>query len=187
MGGLPVTTVAGANVVLNEAEVATLKAGIRGPLLRPGEASYEAIRHVWNGSIDRRPALSARCTGVADVIQCVQFARAHALLVSVRGGGYNIPGNVVCDGGLMIDLALMKGIRLDPTRRTIRAEGGVTWREFDHETQAFGMATTPSEPSPTLALRDSRSAAALAGSPAAMAWPVIISWLSISSPPTAAS
>jgi FAD/FMN-containing dehydrogenase len=142
MGDLLVTTAEGADTVLTEAEVATFKAHLRGPLLRPGEAGYEEARQVWNGLIDRRPALIARCAGVADVLQCVQFARAHALLVSVRGGGHNVPGNAVCDGGLMIDLAFMKGIRVDPTRRTIRAEGGVTCREFDHETQAFGLATT---------------------------------------------
>ena len=142
MGDLLVTTATGADAVLTEAEVAAFKAGLCGPLLRPGEARYEESRHVWNGLIDRRPALIARCTGVADVIQCVQLARTHALLVSVRGGGHNVPGNAVCDGGLMIDLSLLKGIRVDPTGQTVRAEGGVTWREFDQETQAFGLATT---------------------------------------------
>src|SRR5919197_2229553 len=89
--------------------------------------------------IDKRPALIARCAGVADVIHAVNFARTNTLLVSVRGGGHNIPGNCVCNGGLVIDLTSMKGIRVDPSRRTVRAEGGVKWGEFDHETQAFGL------------------------------------------------
>jgi FAD/FMN-containing dehydrogenase len=142
MSELRVTTATGADIVLPEVEVATFKGKVRGPVLRPGEASYEETRKVWNGLIDKRPALIARCTGVADVLQCVQWARTHGLLVSVRGGGHNVPGNAVCDGGFMLDLSLMKGIRVDPARRTVRAEGGVTWREFDSETQAFGLATT---------------------------------------------
>jgi FAD/FMN-containing dehydrogenase len=142
MGDLLVTTATGVGTTLTEAEVADFQANVRGPLLRPGEAGYEEARWVWNGLIDRRPALIAQCAGVADVIQCVQFARTHGLLVSVRGGGHNVPGNAVCEGGLMIDLTRMKGVRVDPTRRTVRAEGGVTWREFDHETQALGLGTT---------------------------------------------
>jgi FAD/FMN-containing dehydrogenase len=92
--------------------------------------------------IDRRPALIARCAGAADVMAGVQFARAHNLLVSVRGGGHNVAGNAVCDGGLMLDLSPMQGIRVDPAGRTVRAEAGLTWRDFDRETQAFGLATT---------------------------------------------
>ncbi|HET7093546.1 MAG TPA: FAD-binding oxidoreductase, partial [Thermomicrobiales bacterium] len=92
--------------------------------------------------VDRRPALIARCAGVADVIAAVAFARDHDLLVAVRGGGHNIAGSAVCDGGLMIDLSPMKGIRVDPELRSVLAEGGVTWGELDHETQAFGLATT---------------------------------------------
>ena len=92
--------------------------------------------------IDKRPALIVRCVGVADVIQAVNFARTHDLLVAVRGGGHNVAGNAVCDGGLMIDLSPMKSVHVDPVRRTARAEPGATWRDFDHETQAFGLATT---------------------------------------------
>jgi len=92
--------------------------------------------------IDRKPALIARCAGVADVIQAVQFARTHQLLVSVRGGGHNVTGTAVCEGGLMIDLSQMRSVRVDPSRRTVRAEGGTKWIDFDHETQAFGLATT---------------------------------------------
>src|SRR6201988_4011608 len=92
--------------------------------------------------IDRRPVLIARCAGVADVIAAVRFARTHELLVSVRGGGHNITGNAVCEGGLMIDLSPMKSVRVDPARRAARAEAGLTWGEYNHETQAFGLAST---------------------------------------------
>jgi FAD/FMN-containing dehydrogenase len=92
--------------------------------------------------IDKRPALIARCTGVADIIHAVNFARTNELLVSVRGGGHNITGNAVCDGGLMIDLSRMKSVRVDPAKRTARAEAGLTWGEYNRETQAFGLAST---------------------------------------------
>ncbi len=111
-------------------------------MLGRGDDGYDDARKVWNGMIDRRPALIARCTGAGDVIQCVRFARQHELLISIRGGGHNVAGNAVCDGGLMIDLAPMKSIRVDPGARTARAEPGVLWGEFDRETQAFGLATT---------------------------------------------
>ena len=142
MVDLPLTTTAGSQTVIEGTTVETLKTSLRGELLRAGDAAYDEARKVWNGMIDKRPGLIARCTGVADVISAVDFARTHQLLVSVRGGGHNIPGNAVCDGGLMIDLACMRSIRVDPKRRTARAEGGVTWGELDHETQAFGLATT---------------------------------------------
>ena len=127
---------------IDEATVQEYRARLRGALLGPGDTGYDAARQVWNGMIDKRPALIARCAGVADVIQAVTFARTHNLLVSVRGGGHNITGSAVCDGGLMIDLSPMKGIRVDPARRTVQAQGGVTWAELDHDTQAFGLATT---------------------------------------------
>ena len=101
-----------------------------------------SARRVWNGNIDRRPALIARCTGVADVQRAVEFARLHGLRVSVRGGGHSAPGYGTNDGGLVIDMSPMKGIRVDPQSRTVRAEGGVLWRELDRETQVFGLATT---------------------------------------------
>jgi FAD/FMN-containing dehydrogenase len=127
---------------LDQAAIDGLRNSLRGPLLEAGDEGYDAARQVWNGMIDRRPALIARCAGVSDVIAAVNFARAHDLLVSIRGGGHNVTGNAVCDGGLMIDMSLMKGIRVDPASRTVRAQAGVTWGEFDHETQAFGLATT---------------------------------------------
>jgi len=103
---------------------------------------YENARHVWNGNVDRRPALIARCSGVADVRQAVIFARTHGLRLSVRDGGHSAPGYGTNDGGLVIDLSAMKGIRVDPTARTASVQGGVIWRELDRETQAFGLATT---------------------------------------------
>jgi FAD binding domain len=128
--------------MISPSAIEEFKASLRGELLRPSDAGYDEARKIWNGMIDKRPALIARCTGAADVIQAVNFARNNDLLVAVRGGGHNIAGNAVCDGGLVIDLTRMKGIRIDPARRTVRAEAGLTWREFDRETQAFGLATT---------------------------------------------
>jgi hypothetical protein len=122
--------------------IAELRARFRGALLRPGEEGYEEARRVWNGAIDRRPALIARCAGADDVVEAVRFARERELQVSVRGGGHSIAGHAVCDGGLMIDLSLMKSIQVDPNARTARAAGGVLWAELDRATQPFGLATT---------------------------------------------
>ena len=121
--------------------VEDIRKTVRGAVLCPGEDGYEAARKVPNAMIDRRPAIIVRCAGAADVIACVRFAREHDLLVSVRGGGHSIAGKAVCDGGLMIDLSCMKGIRVHPQGRTARAEPGLTLGEFDRETQAFGLAT----------------------------------------------
>ena len=142
MTDLRVTTIDGTDAILEEAAVQDFAAGLRGPLLRPDDGDYDKARKVWNGMIDRRPALIARCTGAADVIAAVRFARTHELLVSVRGGGHNITGNAVCEGGLMIDLSPMKSVRVDPVQRTARAEAGLTWGEYNRETQAFGLAST---------------------------------------------
>ena len=122
--------------------VEKLRVRFRGALLRPGEEGYDEARRIWNGAIDRRPGLIARCAGADDVAEAVRFARERDLLVSVRGGGHSIAGHSVCDGGLMIDLSLMKSIRVDPEARTARAAGGVLWSEFDRATQPFGLATT---------------------------------------------
>lgn len=126
---------------LEESVVAGFRTDLRGELLRPRDTGYDGARSIWNGMIDRRPALIARCAGAADVLRCVILAREHGLLVSVKGGGHNVSGNAVCDDGLMIDLSGMKSIRVDPMRRTVRADAGVTWGELDRETQAFGLAT----------------------------------------------
>jgi FAD/FMN-containing dehydrogenase len=121
-------------------EIAGLRDGFRGELLSPQDSGYEDARKVWNGSINRFPALIARCAGVADVIAAVKFAKDNGLLVAVRGGGHSFPGLSVCDGGLVIDLSPMKGIRVDPEARTVRAQAGVLLGELDRETQAFGLA-----------------------------------------------
>ena len=142
MVGLKVATRSGTDLVLEEAAVEEFKSNLRGALLTLASEGYDDARKVWNGMIDRRPALIARCTGAADVIAAVNFAREQGLLVSIRGGGHNVAGNAVCDRGLMIDLSPMKSIRVDPAVRTARAEPGVLWGEFDRETQAFGLATT---------------------------------------------
>src|SRR6202790_2843507 len=118
-----------------------LKTTLRGELIQPSDAAYDAARKVHNGMIDRRPALIVKCADVADVIACVNFARDSKLLVSIRGGGHNAGGLGVCDGGLVIDLSRMKGIRVDPGARAVRAEGGCVWGDVDHATHAFGMAT----------------------------------------------
>ena len=142
MSELRIATTDGRERVINDAVIDKFAADLRGELLRPDDQRYDAARKVWNGMIDRRPALIARCTGAADVISCVRFAREYDLLVSVRGGGHHYAGKSVCAGGLMIDLSPMKGIRVDPAGRTARAQPGLRLGEFDHETQAFGLATT---------------------------------------------
>jgi FAD/FMN-containing dehydrogenase len=114
----------------------------RGQTLCPGDSGYDAARAVPNAMIDRRPAVIARCSGAADVIASVRLAREHDLVLAVRGGGHSVAGKSVCEGGLVVDLSTMKGIRVDPRRRTARAEMGLKLGEFDRETQAFGMATT---------------------------------------------
>lgn len=128
-------------IALDQTAVDTLAARLRGQLLRPSEDGYDAARQVWNAMVDKHPTLIARCAGPADVIAAVRFARDQDLLVSIRGGGHNVAGLAVCDDGLMIDLSPMKGIRVDPAAQTARAEPGVLWREFDRESQAFGLAT----------------------------------------------
>jgi hypothetical protein len=129
------------NTLVDEAAIQALGTRLRSALLHPGDEGYDRARRVWNGMIDRRPALIARCAGAADVMASVDFAREHGLPVSIRGGGHNVAGHAVCDGGLMIDLSPMRHIWVDPVTRTARAAPGVLWEEFDHETQAFGLAT----------------------------------------------
>src|ERR1700682_3462499 len=113
-----------------------------GQLLRPADAGYEEARRVHNGLVDKRPALIARCRGVADVVDAVNLTRKLGLEVAVRGGGHNVAGRATIDGGLVIDLAPMKGIHVDPKGRTGRAQGGVTWAELNRETQLHGLAVT---------------------------------------------
>jgi FAD/FMN-containing dehydrogenase len=149
MTDLRVLAPSGAETILREAVVGRFRDSLRGQLLLAVDDGYEAARKIWNGMIDRRPALIARCAGAADVVRCVDFARANNLLLAVRGGGHNVAGNAVCDGGLVIDLTGMKTVHVDPAGRTARADAGVTWGEFDKQTQAFGLATTGGQVSTT--------------------------------------
>jgi hypothetical protein len=110
----------GGATALKRSDIEDLRAGLRGPLLFPGEDGYDGARRVWNAAVDRRPALIARCAGAADVARALQFGAAHGLLVAVRGGGHSASGQSVCEGGLMIDLSLMKSVRIDPHRQTAR-------------------------------------------------------------------
>src|SRR3954447_17382429 len=128
------------SVAVPQAAVEQLAEAIRGDVIHPESPGYDEGRAVWNGMFDRRPAVIAKCAGVADVIQAVDFARANALEVSVRGGGHSANGYGTCDDGLVIDLSPMKGIRVDPESHTVRAEAGPTWGELDSETQARGGA-----------------------------------------------
>src|SRR5271169_1643737 len=122
--------------------VGDLASTFSGQLLQPADAGYDEARRVHNGLVDKRPALIAKCRGVADVADAVHLARKLGLEVAVRGGGHNVAGRATIDGGLMIDLAPMKGIHVDPKSRTARVQGGVTWAEFNRETQLHSLAVT---------------------------------------------
>lgn len=128
-------------VTLEETAVQDLVARLRGDVIQPGDASYEQARRVYNGMIDKQPALIARCVDVADVISAVNFAREHQLPLAVRGGGHSGPGLGTCDDGMVIDLARMKGIHVDLASQTVRVEGGCTWGDVDHATHPYGLAT----------------------------------------------
>jgi FAD/FMN-containing dehydrogenase len=139
---VPATGAAGKQVVLKATDIADLRGSLRGQLLTPGQDGYDTARRIWNGAFDKKPALIARCAGAADVSQAIKFARAHDLLVAVRGGGHSLSGQSVCDGGLMIDLSPIKGVRVDPQAKRAHVEPGVLLGHFDRETQAHGLATT---------------------------------------------
>src|SRR3954467_918672 len=136
------TTAATSSQVLGEATLGELEQGLRGQLVRPEGDGYDQARAIWNGAHDRRPAVIVRCAGVADVMLAVDFARSENLLVAVRGGGPSLPGFSTCGGGVVVALSALPGVRVAPARRTATAEGGCTWADFDHETQAFGLAVT---------------------------------------------
>ncbi|PYT13143.1 MAG: hypothetical protein DMG59_21375 [Acidobacteria bacterium] len=119
-----------------------LAATVRGRVCVRTSEEYDQARQVWNGMIDKRPLAIIAAVGVGDVRAAVKFAQARGLPVAVRGGGHNVAGNATCDDGIVIDLAQMKSVRVDPAARRARAEGGVLWREYDHETQDFGLAST---------------------------------------------
>src|SRR5262245_45221156 len=129
--------------VLGDATVRELRDAVRGEVLRPGDPGDEEAAHVWNGAFDgRRPAVVVRCTGAADVMAAVGFARGHDLPLAVRGGGHSVAGFSTCDDGMVIDLSPMRGVRVDPAARRAVVGGGAVWGDVDHESQAFGLATT---------------------------------------------
>src|SRR5256886_12669939 len=135
MAGEPAT-----EATLNPEATQAFQEGLRGPVLRPGDPGYDDARALWNGLIDRRPALIVQCSGAADVVDAVNFAREQNLLVSIKAGGHNVAGNAVNDGGLVIDLSQMRGVHVGSATGIVRAEGGATWGECDRETQLFGLA-----------------------------------------------
>ncbi|HMA09593.1 MAG TPA: FAD-binding oxidoreductase, partial [Ramlibacter sp.] len=127
--------------MLNDTTLQEFKAQLRGTLIQPQDADYDSARKVYNAMIDKKPRLIARCVDVADVIATVNFARTNQLLLAVRGGGHNGGGLGVCDDGVVLDLASLRGIRVDTKAHTVRVDGGCTWGDVDHATHAFGMAT----------------------------------------------
>ncbi|MFK4152718.1 FAD-binding oxidoreductase [Streptomyces fungicidicus] len=135
--------------VSERALVDQLRSSLQGEVIDRGHPGYDAARAVWNGLIDRRPAVIAKCAGTADVVEAVRAAREHRPVVSVRGGGHQVAGSAVCDDGLVIDLSPMKGVHVDPAARTARAQAGTTWGEFDRETQLYGLAAPGGEISAT--------------------------------------
>ena len=133
-------TADGGTCELSLGAIDELSAGLRGTVLRSDDPGYNDARSIWNGMIDRRPAVIARCIGVADIVASVNFARSHAIALSMRSGGHNISGLAVCDGGIMIDLSLMRGVRVDPRARTAHAQAGCLLGDIDRETQLHGLA-----------------------------------------------
>ena len=136
------TTASESTHILGEATLTELRARMLGPVISPGDPGYDTARRIWNHAIDRRPALVLGCSGVADVISGVEFARSEGLAVAVRGGAHSVAGFSTCDGGVVLDLSAMAAVRVDRRGRRALAQGGTTWRRFDHETQARGLATT---------------------------------------------
>src|SRR5215212_4758413 len=122
--------------------VSDLAARFSGQLLQPTDAGYDDARRVHNGLIDKRPMLIARCRNVADIVDAVNLARETNLEVAVKGGGHNVAGRGTIDGGLLIDLSLMRAVHVDPKNRTARAQGGATWSDYNRETQLHGLAST---------------------------------------------
>jgi FAD/FMN-containing dehydrogenase len=122
--------------------LADLEGGLRGALLRPDSPGYDDARRLWNGMVDKHPAVIVRCAGVSDALRAVRFARDVGAPIAIRGGGHNVAGNALCDGGVVVDLSAMRSVHVDPGMRTARAEPGATWGLFDRETQAFGLAST---------------------------------------------
>ena len=136
-------------VTLDQETVEAFRANLRGELLVDGDEGYDVARRVWNGMIDKYPAMIARCTGTADVVAAVNFARAHEIEIAIRGGGHNVAGSAVNDNGLVIDLSLMKGAQVDPVRKVARVQAGATWGDLDRETQLHGLLTPGGQVSTT--------------------------------------
>src|SRR5256886_6858992 len=134
-------TLDGRPIVLTNRDIETLRGSLRGSLVRAGDPTYEESRKLWNGMIDRKPALVVRPTGTADGVECVNFPRGHGLLLSIKGGGHNIAGTAVAEGGLTLDMSRMKGVFVDPTDRTARVQPGCILGDVDRETQLHGLAT----------------------------------------------
>ena len=124
---------------LSQSAITDLRNALRGALLQPADPGYREARSIWNGVVAKEPALIARVSGTSDVIACVNFARENGLPLSIRGGGHNISGTALCDGGLTIDMSLRRGVRVDPDRGIARVEGGATWGDVDHESQPLGL------------------------------------------------
>jgi FAD/FMN-containing dehydrogenase len=141
MGDLTLATMSGGNTKIGQEAIDALASSLRGDLLTAESAGYDDARSIWNAMIDKRPGLIVQCAGPADVIRAVRFSSEHELLVAVHGVGHNIAGNAVCDGGIMVSLAGMKSVHVDPAARTVRVEPGVTLGDLDNETQAHGLAT----------------------------------------------
>lgn len=141
MESLKVLQLSGERATFDEATVEKLRSSLRGGLLLPNDEGFDKARTVWNAMIHRSPALVVRCAGVADIRQAVTFAHEHRLLTAVKGGGHNIAGNAVCEGGLLIDLSAMRAVTVDPIAAVAQVEPGATLGDFDHECQAFGLAT----------------------------------------------
>ncbi|MDZ4343539.1 MAG: FAD-binding oxidoreductase [Candidatus Binatia bacterium] len=127
-------------MMIDKKDLDAFKASLHGELLQPSDSGYDEARSIWNAMIDRRPDIIARCRGVADVVACVNFARGHSLKLSIKGGGHNIAGLAVCDGGIMLDMSLMRGVWVDPISRTARAQAGCLLSDVDRETQLHGLA-----------------------------------------------
>ena len=140
MENLQVTKLNGSEASLEGAAVEAFRDGLRGSSLLADDAEYNEVRIIWNGSTDKRPAIIVQCSGVADVIDAVNFAREHDLLVAVRGGGHNVAGNSMCDGGLVIDLSSMNSVRVNPDTKRAYVGGGALLGDMDRETQVFGLA-----------------------------------------------
>ncbi|MCI0443168.1 FAD-binding oxidoreductase [bacterium] len=142
MSALKIVSTSGQEKTLEPSALEQFKSRLRGEIILSNHDAYDKVRALWNRMVNKRPAVIVQCVGTADVISCIRFARENDLFTAIRGGGHNAAGIAICDQGFVIDLSKMKGIRVDPFVKTVRAEPGITWGEFDRETQSFALATT---------------------------------------------